>query len=588
MNSGSQSLIVFITLLIFIAISVWLGTVAQRLVRRGSFLTSYFLGNRGLGVWTMALTATVQSGGTFMGFPSLVYSYGWVVIVWIAGYMVVPLIGFGLFAKRLAHLSRITGAITVPDLFRQRFNSPGVGLVSSLIVILLMSLMMVAQFKAGAIIMKLCWPFGPGAGEVAAGAVDWPYYTGLVVFAVTVIGYTLIGGFMASVWTDLFQSIMMLVGVILLLLLTLPAVGGLEAATRQAIANTDSSFAFAPGYNAPPKKPLEKEAASDGQPSGDVAGAPASTAARAAAQPPHAFLPLGLAVSFFFIWPFAGAGTPASMVRVMAAQSTQVLRRSMIVLCLYNMLIYIPLVMICIAGRAILPALDKPDEVVPTLALTAGAKIPGGSLLAALIMAAPFGAVMATVSCYLLVISSGLVRDIYLRFIRPQAAYAEVRMVNNVAMVLVGAIAIGANIQPVKYLQAVVVLSGTMAAASFLVPAVMACYWRRATWQGALAAMLGGAGTIIALYGYGWWYRLNGGNQHIGIAGDQFGPYYLLNLDPVLWAVGISALAGVFVSWSTPPMDPRHVVQLFAPEENSGMTQAESGEAGTRKELVGD
>lgn len=168
---------------------------------------------------------------------------------------------------------------------------------------------------------------------------------------------------------------------------------------------------------------------------------------------------------------------------------------------------------------------------------------------------------MATVSCYLLVISSGLVRDIYLRFIRPKAAYGEVRLVNNIVMVLVGALAIAANIHPVKYLQALVVLSGTMAAAAFLVPALMACYWRRANWQGALAAMLSGAGTIVALYSYGWWSRAQGYDQGIGIGNLQ--PYFLLNVDPVLWAVAISGLAGVLVSLATAPMARTHVDALF-------------------------
>ena len=126
--------------------------------QEGPFLKGYFLGNRGLGAWALALTATVQSGGTFMGYPSLVYSHGWVVAVWIGSYMVVPITGFGVLGKRFAQLSRRTGAITVPDLLRIRFGSPAVGLISSLFIILFMSSMMVAQFKAGAIVMKLTLP----------------------------------------------------------------------------------------------------------------------------------------------------------------------------------------------------------------------------------------------------------------------------------------------------------------------------------------------------------------------------------------------------------------------------------------------
>src|SRR5262245_30159 len=151
-------------LVVFIAASVWLGTVAQRVVERSQFIQGYFQGNRGLGAWTIALTATVQSGGTFMGTPSLIYTYGWIVALWIGSYMVVPITGFGLIGKRIAQISRRTGAVTMPDLFRARFGSPTIGLITSLLIIVFMSIMMIAQFKAGALVMKIAWP---GSGVLA-------------------------------------------------------------------------------------------------------------------------------------------------------------------------------------------------------------------------------------------------------------------------------------------------------------------------------------------------------------------------------------------------------------------------------------
>ena len=147
-----------VALLGVIGVSIWLGARAQQVVRRSSFLSGYFLGNRGLGAWALALTATVQSGGTFMGYPSMVYTHGWIVGLWIAGYMMVPITAFAVFGKRLAQLSHRTGAITVPDMFRARFASPTLGLIASLLILCFMSLLMVAQFKAGAILMKSVWP----------------------------------------------------------------------------------------------------------------------------------------------------------------------------------------------------------------------------------------------------------------------------------------------------------------------------------------------------------------------------------------------------------------------------------------------
>src|SRR4051794_20437290 len=190
-----------VTLFGVVVASVWLGTLASRATSRGRFLESYFLGNRGLGAWTLALTATVQSGGAFMGFPSLVYSHGRGVALWIGPHMGIPMTGLGILGKRLAHLSRRTGAVTVPDLFRARFDCPALGLVCSLLIMFYMSFMMVAQFKAGALIMKLSWP-GSGAlalAEDTAGGIDRAYYLGLALFTIVVVGYTIIGGVLAAV-----------------------------------------------------------------------------------------------------------------------------------------------------------------------------------------------------------------------------------------------------------------------------------------------------------------------------------------------------------------------------------------------------
>jgi SSS family solute:Na+ symporter/sodium/pantothenate symporter len=512
-----------VALLLVIAISVWLGSAAQRAIQGSSFLSGYFLGNRGLGVWAMALTATVQSGGTFMGFPSLVYSHGWIVSLWIASYMVVPITSFGVLGKRFAQLSRRTGAITVPDLFRSRFDSPAVGIVASLCIIFALSVMMIGQFKAGAIVMKIAWP---GAGTLAlaedfSGEINSTYYLGLAIFSLTVIGYTLIGGFLASVWTDLFQSVLMLLGVLMLVVLALPAAGGLESATRKAIEQTGPGFAFGPGFG-------------------------------------RDFLPLGLALSYFVFWPLSGIGSPAAMVRIMASKDTPTLRRSIFVLAFYNVLIYLPLIFICIAGRAILPNLKHSDEVIPRLAIVLTRELPGGSFWAGLILAAPFGAVMATVSTYLVVISSGLVHDVYQRMIRPGASERELRLLTYGVTLVIGLMAIAANIWPVRYLQAMVVLSASSSAAAFVVPGVMVAYWRRATAAGVIAAMVVGVGLVCGLYLIG----MRTPDPLIGQA-TSIRPYYLLGFDPMVWGITSSLVAGLTVSMLTRQPSEPFLRQVF-------------------------
>src|SRR5690606_14844631 len=108
-----------------------------------------------------------------------------------------------------------------------------------------------------------------------------------------------------------------------------------ESATIQAIANTSPDFALAPGYSP------------DGR----------------------AFLTPALALSFFFVWVFGGMGSPATLVRLMACKDTPTIRRSVFLLAVYNFLIYIPLVFVCVAARAVMPELESSDEVIPRMAI---------------------------------------------------------------------------------------------------------------------------------------------------------------------------------------------------------------------------
>src|SRR3954468_24352251 len=179
-----------VALVIFTLISLGLGVVANYTKRKGSFLEKYFLGNRSLGAFAVALTAAVMSGGTFVGFPSLVYSFGWVVALWIASYMIAPLTVLGILGKRIGQLSRKTGAITLPDLLRERFGSPALGLLTSLLIIFFLTCNLVPQFKAGGVIMKIVLPSETVNWVVSEDSpltADAGYYIGLAIFAATVV-----------------------------------------------------------------------------------------------------------------------------------------------------------------------------------------------------------------------------------------------------------------------------------------------------------------------------------------------------------------------------------------------------------------
>ena len=246
-DSGNWSVFTFFG---YTAAVFLLAIFSHRLLKGRGFVKEYFLGSRGLGVWALAMSyaATSASGGSFTGFPAKIYEHGWILALWISSYMVVPLCCMGILGKRLNQVARKTGAITVPDILRDRFRSPRLGILLSLILAFFLAFNLVAQFKAGGFILDELLK-DQGWFQSAAEAMRWipdtlyllgdpagaptpTYALGLLFFASGVIIYTAYGGFRAVVWTDVLQGIVMFVGVLILLPLAISAAGGLGAATE--------------------------------------------------------------------------------------------------------------------------------------------------------------------------------------------------------------------------------------------------------------------------------------------------------------------------------------------------------------------
>lgn len=243
-NASDAAIWTFVvyTLLVFV-----IAGFANQLLKGRSFLSEYFLGSRGLGVWAFALTfaATSASGGSFTGFPAKIYTHGWILALWIASYMVYPLCTMGLLGKRVNQVARKSGAITIPDVLRDRFESRSFGLVATLLIVFFLSFNLIAQFKAGSVILQTLvqdveafqWLSGVIGSSVSGfdffQGVDAGYFTCLFIFGVLVIVYTTYGGFHAVVWTDVMQGIVMVIGVAIMLPLTLSQVGGMNSGTQQ-------------------------------------------------------------------------------------------------------------------------------------------------------------------------------------------------------------------------------------------------------------------------------------------------------------------------------------------------------------------
>ena len=628
-----------ITFLAYIFSVFVLAAISHKLLTKKSFLGEYFLGSRGLGSWALAFTfaATSASGGSFTGFPSLIYSYGWVLALWIASYMMAPLCSMGIMGKRLNQVARKTNAITIPDVLRDRYESTALGLVATCSIIFFTVCNLIAQFKAGALIIE----------ETFNLTGDWGYSVSLLIFAVTVVFYTAYGGFRAVVWTDVMQGIVMGLGIIILLPVVLRQAGGLEVVNQKIKDQPPTLITSMRGsyndlvikavgefetagliYHYPnqPNSPLRvkwditvrkedrfiKIWLGTGQDGAIISTG--NDVKRAMEAHPHlsqqfkislpygnneigrdlfgqriqkgatgviqldkspgeerffflggkellfapgrtgrggAFHPLGMAISFFFMWTITGMGQPGSMLRLMAFKDSQTLKRAVLTVIGYYSLIYLPLVFIFVAARTLIPELTPEDSdkamVLVTTRVVAELGL-GYQILGAIFVAAPFAAVMSTVDSFLLMISSGIVRDIYQRTINPNVSDKVVKWASYTTTVVVGFVVTLLATHPPDFLQRIIVFTGSGFAATFLFPVLLGIYWKGMTRQGALSSMVGGFVMTVGLF----LPTLFGGSR-----------IDLLGLHPNLWGLATSFTLGVLVSKKTGPTPAYLVTRYF-------------------------
>jgi SSS family solute:Na+ symporter len=165
----------------------------------------YLVAGRSLGFWVFVLLmiGTVCSGMSLLGVSGLGYKVGWPTI-W--EQIFVPLsIGFCVifFGVKLHNVARTSGYMTVQDYLAHRYESPvalrSLAAVAGIIVSLIY---LVGQYTAIAIV--LMWLF------------EIPLWLALLIATLVTMVYTAIGGLYAVAWASLIQSVILIIGVIVM------------------------------------------------------------------------------------------------------------------------------------------------------------------------------------------------------------------------------------------------------------------------------------------------------------------------------------------------------------------------------------
>jgi SSS family transporter len=459
-----------------------------------SFEEEYYVGSRSFGAWVLAMSwvATMASGGSFLGYPSRVFSYGWSMTFWVSGSCVAAIVGLGVVGKRINRIARQTSALTLVDILRDRFDSRAIGILYPVLIVFMTSVYLLAQFVAGARILE--------------NMLGMTYVHGLLFFSVCVIAYTTYGGFRAVAWTDTLQGIVMIVGIVLLVPFALYKAGGMPEATRALSERVDPvakvrglpqekhAYLYGPG---PLKVPNDMEELLDKSPAEESPTGQATTGITA--EQDLAWLPWTLGISFFMLRSLAAMMMPTTIPRMLAFKDTKALRKALYLLAPYLFLMYVSslIAMNCAARIDLGLAPHEADQAIPELA-----KHVAPWWLAGLIIAAPFAAVMSTVDSGLLVISASIVRDLIQKNMRTVMTPRTTQRLSYGFTAGIGILAFVMALTKPPFLQPLVIYYAGGAASSLFWPSLVTLFWRRATSTGVLAGLLGGAGCFILFNEY--------------------------------------------------------------------------------------
>lgn len=435
---------VIIPLLFFLVIIFGIGIWANKQIRTSSsFLQEYFLGGREMGGFLLAMTmmATYGSASSFIGGPGVAYNtgLGWVLLAMAqlpAGYFVLMVLG-----KKFAIVSRRIQAITLIDFLKKRYESNIVILISAVAIIVFLFASMTAQWVGGARLIQ--------------SLTGLDYTAALLIFAVTVLIYVVIGGFRAVALTDALQGTIMIIGTVILLIGTIIAGGGLDNIMQKLVAENPNFISpFGATENLTP-----------------------------------------LYVSTFWILIGLGViGLPQIAVRAMSYKNSQSLHRAILIGTIGIGTIMFGMHLIGVLARPVIPGIEIADTVMPILTLKV---LP--PVLAGIVLAAPMAAIMSTVNALLILVSSTVVKDIYLNFINPTATESQIKNRSFMVTTVIGLAVVLFALNPPEFLIWLNLFAFGGLEAAFLWSVVFGLYWKKANKYGAIASMVVGITMYILI-----------------------------------------------------------------------------------------
>lgn len=431
------NLTVTVIVVIYMLFMLWIGWYSSKKITSN---TDFMVAGRRLGPVLMAgtLAATEIGGGSSLGVVQQGMQNHGISAAW---YIITMGLAFVILTF-LAPKFRAATVKTVPEYFRRRYGKTS-GLVTAIIMLIPLVGLTEGQFVASATILSTML------------GID--YKPAIIIVAVIVIAYSVMGGLWSVTMTDFVQVFLIIIGMIIAVPFALNTAGG----WGNVVANVPpETFDMFKGYT-----PMAVISLTIMYVATFTVGQEAVSRYYAARDGKAAMQGSILAAIINFIYAFI----PAIL--------------GIITLALMNMGIFSADEFANVGARYALPVL-------------AVRTMPG--IICGLLFAGIISATMSSSDSDLLGAGSIFANDIYRAVLKPDASSKEVMRVTQITMVVVGLIAMLVALFNTTSLIAILTFCFTLRAAGTFFPYVLGHYWKGGSSAGTIAALI--SGSIVVVY----------------------------------------------------------------------------------------
>ena len=456
-----SSICVLLAIICYLVLTILIGVYYSRRGSAGD-TENFYLGGRALHpvVTAMSAEASDMSSYLLMGLPGLAYLCGVAEVGWtVIGLAVGTYLNFLLVARRLRVYSETLDASTVPEFFSKRYEDERhlLSLIAALVILIFFIPYTASGFKA--------------VGTLFNSLFGWDYHVSMIIGAVVIIGYTVLGGFLAVSTTDLIQSLVMTAALIFIVFFGIEQAGGMN----EVMANASSL----PGY-------LSLTQGYD--PAAGTAGT-------------FGFLSIVSTLA----WGLGYFGMPHILLRFMAIRDPEEIKVSRRIAAVWvvismSVAVFIGIIGNCISKSGKIPVLETSADSETVIIKIADLMSRHGvffSIIAGIVMAGILAATMSTADSQLLAASSSMSEDLLKDFMGIKIKKETSMVIARITVCVIAVIAVFLAWDPNSSVFRVISFAWAGFGAAFGPVMLIAMFWKRGNRAGATAGMIVGGAMVF-------------------------------------------------------------------------------------------